>query len=93
MSEKITLQEVLELVTFTKINGKWFVDDVAGEVLGDVVGSVGGDVLGAVCGSVGDDVAGSVFGSVLGQVHGEVAGKAHGMNRRLFSLLDSGREN
>lgn len=93
MSEQITLKEVLELVSFVNIKGKWFVDDVLGEVGGSVLGTVAGDVEGAVCGSIGDDVLGSVFGSVLGHVHGEVVGGVHGMNRKVSCLLENHLDN
>ena len=42
MLEPITLEEVLELVTFANLDGKWVIRDV----LSDVWGDVRADVLG-----------------------------------------------
>jgi hypothetical protein len=84
MPEKITLEQVLELVSFKKEpEGNWKVltvyGDVNGDVNGDVRGDVSGDVYGIVCGdvcgSVCGDVCGDVYGDVRGDVDGEVIGK------------------
>jgi len=75
MTDKITLKEALELVTFGRNdNGDWCVKCVNG----DVYGSVGGIVYGNV-GSVRGDVYGSVGGSVRGNV-GSVRGTIAGTN-------------
>ena len=89
MTEKITLEQVLKLVSFMKnLNGDWKVlsvyhcvhGDVYGDVRGNVYGSVGdvvGNVRGNVFGIVSADVCGDVHGSV-GTVHGDVCGHVHG---------------
>ena len=61
MSEEITLEEVLRLVSFENFDGGWAVKDVRG----DVGGSVLGDVVGCVVGSVRGGVVGGVLGGVL----------------------------
>ena len=78
---KISIEEVLELVNFTRDSkGRLRISNVHGDVLGNVgyvlgdVGYVGGDVKGSVLGGVGY-VGGDVKGSVLG-VYGTVAGKS-----------------
>ena len=38
MSEEITLEEVLRLVSFENFDGGWAVKDVRGDVRGDVLG-------------------------------------------------------
>jgi len=63
MSEQITMEEVLELVSFKKHDGKWSVDTVMGNcggIHGDVYGNVGGSVHGEVGGGVQHGVCGSV---------------------------------
>ena len=80
MTDKITLKEALDLVTFGRNeNGDWCVMCVRGDVYGSVggivygnVGSVGGDVYGSVIGSVGGNV-GKIAGNV-GSVGGTIAG-------------------
>ena len=73
MSEQITMDEVLELVSFKKIGGKWNLKSIRGDVSDDCCGSIGGNVWGNIGGSVeGDievDVIGDVFGNVVGNVH------------------------
>ena len=60
---KVSIEEVLELVTFTRDSkGRLRVVNVLGSVIGDVDGSVWGDV-------------GNVYGDV-GNVKGTVAGKS-----------------
>ena len=51
MLKPITLEEVLELVTFANLDGKWVIRDVLSDVWGDVRADVLGDVLGHVQGS------------------------------------------
>ena len=73
MTDKITLEEALELVTFGRNdNGDWSVKYVRGDVYGDVFGSVHGNVSsvrGIVFGNVG-----KVGGNVTGSVGGTIAG-------------------
>ena len=57
------------LVTFEKRNGKWFFEDVLGNV-GIVWGDVWDDVLGNVNGN------GNVVGFVEGSVGGYISGKS-----------------
>lgn len=80
MTEQITLEKALQLVTFTKDSaGKWRVGIVHGnvydDVCGDVRGSVRGDVDGNVFGNVGGNVHGYVWGNVGGNVWGTISGK------------------
>ena len=65
LSEKITLAEALELVEFRRVNGKWVIQNVIGNVRGYVGGNVEGSVWGNVKGNVQGDVEGSVWGDVL----------------------------
>ena len=45
MTDQITLEEAIELVTFRQISsGAWVVQDVNGKIYGDVYGSIDGDV-------------------------------------------------
>ena len=82
MSEPITMEEVLKLVSFDKgLDGQWRVKDVCGGVEGDVWGNVGGDVVGYVVGdvnNVGGDVCCAVYGDVGGSVYGNVGGAVYG---------------
>ena len=76
---KISIEEVLELVNFTRDSkGRLRIvnvlDDVGGYVWGDVEGNVHGNV-GYVLGDVGY-VGGNVNGSVIGFVNGTVAGES-----------------
>ena len=67
MTNQITLEEVLELVTFKQYpNNTWLICDVKGTITGDVIGSI--------CGNVGGDVGGYITGSVFGDVCGDVGG-------------------
>jgi hypothetical protein len=75
MTDQITLEEALRLVTFIKDSaGKWCVDNVHDNVLGSVQGSVQGNVGGNVGGAVRGDVRGYIEGSVLDDVCGDVWG-------------------
>ena len=66
---KISIEEVLELVNFTRDSeGRLRIVDVYGTVIGDA-GSVLGNVLGNVLGSVYGNVEGSVYGTVGGANH------------------------
>ena len=73
MTDKITLEEALMLVTFRRNdNGDWSVKYVRGDVYGSVFGSVHGNVSsvrGIVFGNVG-----KVGGNVTGSVGGTIAG-------------------
>lgn len=72
MTEQITLEKALELVSFTKDRaGKWFIGNIYGNVLGNIYGHVEGDV----CGNVGGNVGGGVGGNVCGYVRGTILGK------------------
>ena len=65
MTDKITLEEALELVTFTQNDrGEWEVEDVIGNVNGDVWGNVEGSVCGYVGCSVGRNVICTVEGDI-----------------------------
>ena len=58
---EITLEEVLELVTFTRSpEGDLLVQDVLEDVHGDVYGAVGGNVGHSVWGDVGYHVGGKI---------------------------------
>ncbi len=64
MTNKITLEEALKLVTFDQdVDGSWFVHEVHGDVNGNVKGNVWGNVGGFVNGNVG----GRVWGNVVQQ--------------------------
>lgn len=54
--QEITREELLELISVVKVDGKWVVEDVVGNVWGNVGGNVKGNVWG--------DVEGYVFGKV-----------------------------
>ena len=80
MTDQITLEEALKLVTFTKDRaGKWFVGNiygnVPGNIFGDVSGCILGDVSGYIYGNVGGTVEGNVEGDVCGNVGGTISGK------------------
>tara|TARA_R110002111_G_scaffold253679_1_gene318976 strand:- start:1169 stop:1441 length:273 start_codon:yes stop_codon:yes gene_type:complete len=75
---KISIDEVLELVTFTRDSeGRLRIVNV-GDVDGDVVGKVGGSVIGDIQGDVVGDVVGDVHGSVYGSVIGYVRRNVYG---------------
>ena len=83
MTDQITLEEALELVSFTQDeDGEWQVKDVYGYVHGDtyrgVFGNVGGDVGGSVSGDVRGKVWGSVCGNVVRDVGGSIGGNVGG---------------
>ena len=80
MSDKITLEEALKLVSFYHRGALgWQVravlGSVGGYVDGDVNGNVYGNVKGSVAGNVDLDVKGSVKGSVDGNVFGTIKGR------------------
>jgi hypothetical protein len=58
-----TIEEIQNLVTFTRTDREWRVNQVFGNVWGDV----GGDVLGNVGGSVWRNVKGNVRGTIGGR--------------------------
>jgi len=63
MTNQITLEEALKLVSFYKgIDGTWRIKDVNGIVEGNVFGHVKNSVLG--------NVEGNVFGNVFGTING-----------------------
>ena len=68
MTNRITLQKALKLVTFYQnADGTWCVDDVHGNVLGNIEGEVYCNVWGSVHGNVDGDVKGNVKGTIAGQ--------------------------
>ena len=75
MSDQITLEEALKLVSFYHSDKcGWQVNSVDGDVCSNVFGNVRGHVFGDVeC-----DVGGSVFGNVNGNVDGFVNGNIGG---------------
>lgn len=76
MTEQITLEEALQLVSFTKEGGvNWRVGMVHGDIDGNVDGSVFGGVRGDVGGNVGGHVGGNIYGCVFGSVWGTISGK------------------
>ena len=86
MTEQITLEKALKLVTFTLApDGNWRIihvlDDVYGNVHGVIKGNVKGEVFGDVNGTVWGNVVGNVrnvCGSVRGSVYGDVNGYVKG---------------
>ena len=76
--EMPSIEEIKKLVTFTRINGEWRVNDVEGNVEGYVGGNVLGNVEGHVKGYVGGNVWGNVEGHVKGYVEGSVLGNVKG---------------
>ena len=72
MSEQITLDELLKLVSVEKIGGKWNLKSIRGDVSDDCCGSIGGNVWGNIGGSVEGDIEGDVIGDVFGNVVGNV---------------------
>jgi hypothetical protein len=67
MTEQITLEEALQLVTFEQTyDGQWFILNVCGNV---------GNIDGNVCGNVNGNVWGSVKGNVDGTIRGTINGK------------------
>ena len=75
MTNKITLEEALELVSFfQKTDGTWHVHSVYGDVASNVLGSVR-NVYGDVKADVYGDVKGYVGGSVGRKVGGTIGGR------------------
>ena len=73
---QLQLDQLAELISFNEDeNGLLTIQDVKGDVKGNVWGGVKGDVLG----NVGGDVLGRVKGDVLGDVLGRVKGSVSGM--------------
>lgn len=73
MTEQITIEEALEIVSFERdSSGKWEVYYVKGTVFGNVLGDVRGNILGTVFGTVLGDVGGNVGGNVGGTVKGKI---------------------
>ncbi len=72
MSEQITIDELLKLVSVEKIGGKWNLRAIIGDVSGDCLGSIGGDVWGNIGGSVEGDIEGHVVGDIWGIAFGNV---------------------
>ncbi len=71
MTEEITLEEALELVSFYhEPDLGWGVRSVDG----DIKGNVHGNIKGAVFGSIGSTIYGAVGGDVEGDVSGTING-------------------
>ena len=65
MTEQITIEEAIKLVSFKKDECEgWFVIDVHADVYGNVYGDVSGHVQGHVGGDVGGNVVGNIEGTV-----------------------------
>ena len=90
MTEQITLEEALKLVSFYQLSGgSWRVLEVNGYIKGSVNGNVYGDVNGYVNGNVNGDVNGYVLGNVDGNVNGNVLGNVLGtINGREWKFDD-----
>ena len=79
MTDQITLEEALKLVSFYHVTGcGWKVRAIAGDVLGPVNGNIYGSVNGYVWGDVWGNVDGNVWGNVGGDVKGDVFGTIKG---------------
>ena len=79
MTEQITLEEALKLVSFYHGDAKeWVVLSVHGNVGGNVYGNVGGDIVGDVKGNVYGNVGGDVEGGIGGNVEGNIYGAVNG---------------
>lgn len=79
MTEQITLEEALKLVSFYQLSGgSWRVLEVNGYIKGSVNGNVYGYINGYVNGNVNGDVLGDVLGNVDGTVFGNVNGDVRG---------------
>jgi hypothetical protein len=76
--EMPSIEEIRQLVTFTRIGDEWQVNTVLGNVGGNVEGSVWGNVEGSVWGNVEGSVLGNVWGNVEGNVGGNVWGNVGG---------------
>ena len=90
MTEQITLEEALKLVSFYQLSGgSWRVLEVNGYIKGSVNGNVYGDVNGYVNGNVNGDVNGYVLGNVDGNVNGNVLGNVLGtINGREWKFVE-----
>ena len=79
MSETITLEELLELVTVKKdCGGDWCITFINGSVHGNINGNVEGSVFGFVDGNVYGHIGGYVDDDVRGYVGGDVGGNVFG---------------
>lgn len=86
----ITLEEVLELVTFERDgDGELYVVGVRGNVWGNVEGNVRGSIVGSVSGDVDGNIGGHVGGTVGGDVKGNVYGT---INRRKWQFVETKQE-
>lgn len=76
MTDQITLEEALELVSFewAKQEGCWQICEVNGDIYGHVNGAARGDIRGYVGGDVEGDIGGHVCGHVCGDVGGTISG-------------------
>ncbi len=73
MTEQITLEEALKLVSFYDTGAReWVVLSVNGDVNGFVKGYINGDVNGDINGDVNGNIRGDVVGTVYGDVNGDV---------------------
>lgn len=94
MTEQITLEEALQLVSFTKEGGvNWRVGMVHGDIDGNVDGNVCGNVDGSVFGGVRGDVGGNVGGHVGGNIYGCVFGSVWGtISGKKWTSIETPRE-
>ena len=97
MTDRITLEEALRIVSFRKTGADiWVVREVFssvwGSVYGDVDGNVGGNVLGNVSGSVGGNVGGDVDGNVGGTINGREWRSIETPKDKLKRLIEEGAD-
>ena len=89
MTDRITLKELLKLVTVERgWDDNWHIIDVKGNVHGDVSGHVCGDVGGSVKG----DVCVSVFGTVYGSISGKEWQFVETPEDKLERLIEEGAD-
>ena len=98
MTDQITLEEALKLVSFYHTDAcGWGIHTVNGTVKGNVKGDVGGNVHGVIGGHVNGSIVGSVvgdvFGNVVGDVKGDVKGDVFGkINGRSWEFIETPKE-
>jgi len=98
MTEQITLEEALKLVSFEYATGVgWRVHtingDVNGYIYGDLYGDVNGNLYGDLNGHIDGAVKGYIDGNVEGDIHGDVKGDIHGdVNGREWEFVETPEE-
>ena len=93
MTEQITFEQALELVTFMEnCEGDWVVQDVRGSVVGNVGLNVVGNVEGSVLGYVGCHVVGNVRGNVGGTINGRQWEYIETPKEKLKRLIEEGAD-